>query len=283
MDFDGKLWLPPKPAIIKSIGEVDPRLGILPGLGGAVVGSRKGASQTLKVIFLKSGTSWTVPSDWNSNIFGPQGFANIIECLAGGASGRAQSASGYGDGGGGGGLSKISNFSAIPGQSIQYAVGVGGATSSTSGYLGQAGGNTWFNGTSLASASCSAEGGKIASGGGNGGAAANGIGEVKYSGGKGGDSTSTGAFGNGGGAAGRTGNGGNASTGTAGLGAPGPGGGWVSNPGGEEAYPGRTSSRSADIEYGFGGRGGYISNKVTNAPAAGKQGIIVISYYPTFT
>ena len=92
------------------------------------------------VIFLKSGTSWTVPNDWNS-------LNNTIECIGGGGAG-----SGSGGGGGGGAYSKKNNLTLSPGASITYAVGSGGASTG-------AGGDTWFNGASLAASSVGANGG----------------------------------------------------------------------------------------------------------------------------
>ena len=75
------------------------------------------------VIVLTSGTSWTVPADWNN-------ASNSIECIGGGANGVAGAANGAGGAGGGGGAySAISNLSLTPGGSAIYASGaVGGDT-----------------------------------------------------------------------------------------------------------------------------------------------------------
>src|SRR3989344_2260026 len=79
------------------------------------------------VIFLTSGTSWTVPADWNSS-------NNTIEVIGGGGGGGS---SGARSGGGGGGYSKISNVSFATGSVIGYAAGGGGGS-------GGSGGDTYF-------------------------------------------------------------------------------------------------------------------------------------------
>jgi hypothetical protein len=89
------------------------------------------------VVFLTSGTSYTVPSSWNSN-------ANTIEVIGGGAGGASacnSCATGgtaiAGGGGGGSSYSAISNLSLTPGNSVTYQVGTGGGA-------GVAGGDTYF-------------------------------------------------------------------------------------------------------------------------------------------
>ena len=96
------------------------------------------------VIFLTTtgASTWTVPSDWTS--------VNKIECLAGGAGGGVASAGNTGGPGGGGGTySTISNISAstLGGIGANVNIGVGAA-----GVADGAGGDTWFNATSLANA-----------------------------------------------------------------------------------------------------------------------------------
>ena len=141
-------------------------------------------------IFLTSGTSWSVPSDWSNS-------ANTIEVIGGGGGGA--SAAGAPAGGGGGAYSKITNLSLTPGGSANIQVGSGGS-------MGNAGGDTWFNGSggTCAAQSVCAKGGSTGSGttGGTGGASGSGTGSTKYSGGKGGDSTHSLVSGTGGGSAG---------------------------------------------------------------------------------
>ena len=85
---------------------------------------------TTYVIALTSGTSWTVPSDWNN-------ANNSVECIGGGGGSGNQG----GSGGGGGAYSKSSNLTLTPGNSIPIAIGAGGSagaagTSITSGGTG---------------------------------------------------------------------------------------------------------------------------------------------------
>src|SRR5487761_228627 len=96
-----------------------------------------------KIVFLTSGTAWTVPSDWNS-------ADNQIEAV--GAGGGGSNGYGYGNGGGGGAYAKINNLALTSGNSISYAAGAagaGGAASSSAAHAGTAGGSSYFNGTSL--------------------------------------------------------------------------------------------------------------------------------------
>ena len=130
------------------------------------------------VIFLTTGNSWVVPADWNRN-------QNTIEVIGGG--GRA-GGSHSGGAGGGGAYSRVMSLDLRPGTGVSYTIG----------------GDTFFNGQSLATASVGAEGGKDGSilAGGVGGAASHGVGTVKFSGGSSGPTG-----GGGGGAAGPRGNG----------------------------------------------------------------------------
>lgn len=116
-----------------------------------------------KVILLTSGTSWPVPLDWNS-------ANNTIECIAGGASGAAahgNNSSARATGGGAGVWSKKSNVTLTRGGTASFQVGVGGAavsvTSNSTSSNGNPGTATWFNGTALNSASCSADFGRAGS------------------------------------------------------------------------------------------------------------------------
>jgi len=91
------------------------------------------------VYAIESGSAWTVPNDWNSS-------NNIIYLYGaggggGGGRGTASTNKAAGGGGGGGGFTAVANFSASPGQTIAYEVGLGGA-GGTSNANGTAGGNT---------------------------------------------------------------------------------------------------------------------------------------------
>jgi len=142
------------------------------------------------VIFLTSGVTWTVPSDWNSS-------NNTIEVIGGGSNSDTG-----GNGGGGGAYAKSTNISLTPGATVNISVG-------------GAGGDTWFNATSLSNAvsnGSSVSVGAQGSQGQTGGSASASVGTTAYSGGNGG-STGTGPSG-GGGAGGPNGNGGNGGNGT---------------------------------------------------------------------
>jgi len=105
-------------------------------------------SDTTKIAYrLTTGTSWTVPADWNS-------ANNNIYLIGGGGGGSgsvAASTSGNhvsGSGGGGGGFTAATNVTLTPSSSVTFAIGAagtagtgGGTTSSTAG----AGGTTSFN------------------------------------------------------------------------------------------------------------------------------------------
>ena len=137
--------------------------------------------QTVFLTTVGAGT-WTVPNDWPD-------FPNSIECIGGGAAGKTNGWSG-----GGGAYSKVSNVVLIPGAVLNFNVGIGGSSDDAPG------GDTWFHGTSLASALVSAQGAPAPSTSPNGGLASAGIGTVRFNGG-GSGRTPSGAGGGGGGAA----------------------------------------------------------------------------------
>lgn len=217
---------------------------------------------------LTSGSSWTVPSDWNSS-------NNTIE-----AYGNGSDAGGNVRGGGGGGAySKSVNVALTPGSTVAYSVAHAGIVLEA----GNDSGDAYFcNSTndcasatdtnvvvSAKGGSGSTNGSNLDSLGGAGGQASGGVatgsGAVKYSGGKGGDCTNaicnTGtAPGTGGGAAGPTGNGTDGANGGAG------GGGLAGAGGGPNVNGGN---------YGGGGGGGTDG---TPAGGIGGGGIIVLKW-----
>ncbi len=152
-----------------------------------------------KRVYLTSGTSWTVPSDWTSS-------SNTIDAIGSGGDGSTSNA-----GGGGGAFARITNLSLTGGASVTYQIGAGSS-------------DTVFNGTTVSctvapTPSLCADGGADASGSTNGagGTTANSIGTTEYAGG-------TAVAGGGGGAAGPNGAGANGSAGTGGNGGNGSGG-----------------------------------------------------------
>ncbi len=80
-------------------------------------GSGQTVAPTSTTIYLTSGSTWTVPSNWNS-------FNNSIEVIAAGGGGYTSTAGG---GGGGGAYSKVSNVALTPGSTVTFNVGLGGA------------------------------------------------------------------------------------------------------------------------------------------------------------
>lgn len=203
-------------------------------------------------IFITSGTSWTVPADWNS-------AANTIEALGAGAGGSTGGLLG----GGGGAWAKVTNFSATPGASIPVSIGVAGA-------INTSGTDTQFN----SSATLLAKAGLVN---GIGGPTTTSVGSSKFAGG---GSTSFG----GGGAAGPNGAG-VGSTGTAGgngdAGFGGAGGSGVGVPG--------SHGMEWDATHGSGGGGGRAAaagaygaggGSDSASPGVGTGGILVINYTP---
>src|SRR3989338_4094029 len=90
-------------------------------------------------VVLTSGSTWKVPVGWNS-------FDNTIEVVGGGGAGSPS-----GGGGGGGAYARRYNISLTIGSDVTYSVGVAGR-------------DTYFNGSSCASASACANGGSAGSG-----------------------------------------------------------------------------------------------------------------------
>lgn len=245
-------------------------------------------------IYLTSGTSWVVPSDWNSS-------NNTIEVIGGGGGGGNVN-NNSGSGGGGGAYSKAVNVSLTGGNTVTYAIGSGGGTNT-------AGGDTYIcsstsNCASIAGSAVvagakggSAGAGATGSAGGAGGATANGVGSVKYAGGNGAASTASFA-GGGGAAAGPHGVGGNASvsdggTGTgpfAGVGAansnPGSAGGngsqWGPGIGSGGGGSGCNRGNAVNAVGGAGGSyGGGGGGGCQQPGGTGGAGVIVITYYPS--
>jgi len=255
------------------------------------------------VVFLTSGTTWTVPGDFNRG-------NNTVECIGGGGSGTAYGVTfcgfpcgaSYGGGAGGGGAYASSSNLNL-GATAAYTVG-------------GAAGDTTFNSSAIVAKG----GGNATTGignnwnGGSGGAAGSSTGTTKFSGGAGGNANGPHGQvgGGGGGAAGLHGNG-NAGTNAllvCGVGnVPGPGGSGDAGSGGgggASATAGGTGNEYGTSHgSGGGGGGGYTTGGCpcpivnhtggsgglygggggggatlgTNG-GTGAQGLIVISYVP---
>lgn len=274
---------------------------LVPSWASALICGAGTASGSNCIVYLTSGTSWTVPYDWDSS-------SNTIEVIGGGANGGGSSGMSGGDGGGGGAYSKVTNVTLTPSGTVTYAVG-------------GAGGDTYFCNSTSNCANISGTAVQVGAKGGSGtsgGSSASGVGTTKYSGGSGGggSSSAVGSGGGGGGAAGLHGAGGNGSGGS---------GGTCSNHGGGSGGTGDSGNTSAGANgtqwdathgsggggsgggvtnivdefgesigcngsngsdggrYGAGGGGGgaYHSNQGgTSSGGAGHQGVIVITYAP---
>lgn len=244
-----------------------------------------GAGQ--KQIILTSGTSWTVPADFNI-------AANTIEAIGpGGNGGQGFGSGGAGGGGGGGAYTKLTNFNPAGATTIPYAIpvpGGGDTTFNTSSLIAKQGGQGTdatidgvpsgaAGGLGGAASSCTPSG--PAKSGGNGSAPSLGpTNPFGCGGGAGGsfaagqagtsDNSDTGGQGDppNGGAGGTFASAGHAGTewGAAGSGGGGSGGFSSGMAGG------------AGGNYGAGGGGAFGNN---GAGGAGAKGVIVITYTPT--
>lgn len=277
--------------------------------GSSSVFPSSALSGSESAVFLTSGSSWTVPADWDN----ANNSIEVIGAGGGGGGGSNIAAQTHGaGGGGGGGYSVVENAVFTPGQEISYHVGTGGtggtAGGGSTGENGTDGEATWFDGTSLGSARVSAAGGgggaeAVLEGGagGAGGNSSSGIGTTRYSGGAGGNSpnNNTNQGSGGGGAAGPYGNGVAGSGGTAAGGYGGAGdasqggaGGGI-NVGGASGSEwnathgaggggggGQGAAGGAGGRYGGGGGGGGANGGSSQSWAGGNgyQGLIIIRY-----
>lgn len=131
----------------------------------------------VKTVFITSGTTYTIPSDFGTLI--------SVECIGGG--GGAGSATGASGGGGGGGYSRSNAVTGLVAGNTAY-VSVGAAGTGTTD-----GGQTWFNATSNTAPTTTAQG-ALANGGvrgtlataGLGGSTTGAIGTTTFAGGNGG-------------------------------------------------------------------------------------------------
>ncbi len=143
----------------------------------------------LKQLFFTSGTSITLPTDWNP-------YCNLVECYASGASGTSGTGT-AGSGGGGGAYAATSNLNVAAGTAVNIGIGTPGGVT-----------DTWFNATSLANAianGVSVSVGAKGAAGTTGGASAASIGQTVFSGGNGGSGGGSGVGGGGGGGGGAAG------------------------------------------------------------------------------
>lgn len=262
-----------------------------------------------------SNQTGTSPADWGNS-------QNAVETLgAGGSGGASMGTNAAGCGGGGGAwngrghyesLGANHNF-AVPGTTTYtWQVGAGGTAvsrASNGNTTGNAGGDTWFNGTTLAGSSVGSKGGSgggatgTSANGGAGGVGASGQGTSSFDGGRGGNLTggSGRRAAGGGGAAGKNGagnqgvdsssttngtitNGGSGDAGFGGAaGSSGNGGAgqeWDvthGSGGGGSGRNGTTTGRQGGL---YGGAGGGNADNAACDSGAGRDGIIVLTYTP---
>lgn len=233
--------------------------------GTSTVASAPKVASTTVFITDITATRWVVPDDFSN--------ANIIEAIGGGGAGDTNTGNTGNAGGGGGGYSKALNVSVaiLPaGSTTMLQIGTGGDTD------GENGTDTFLGG-SYSTSTCSSEltqavcarrgtGGTSVTANGVGGSSLQGIGDVRFSGGNGGDGNAIDNGGGGGGAAGPFGvgkNGGTAANTTedAGAGGGGNGSGRVgaANPGTDGGVGGvnyrGTGAGTAGTGNGAGGNG----------------------------
>jgi hypothetical protein len=206
-----------------------------------------------KIVFLTSGSSWTVPDDWNS-------ASNTVEVIGGGGSNAS-------DGAGGGAYAKKSDVSLTPGGSASYQIG----------NIASNNADTWFSSTGTVLA----KGGS----GSTGGAAGSSVGDVKYSGGdgNGGGGGAAGPFGDGGDSAGYNTDAGTADAGYGGMG----GLGYANGGNGTEwdalhgaGGGGGTAASSGGASGGNYGGGGALNFGDPTGSGVSAPGLIVITYTP---
>jgi len=216
----------------------------------------------MPTIFITSGTSFTLPPDFNPG-------NNTIECYGSGATGSgAVAATSGGAGGGGGAYAWSQNVNLGAGAPVQIQIGQPGAT------------DTFFNASSLANAvakgptlACGAQGGQPPPSngvGGSGGQAANSCGGVKWNGGNGGNGgfvSGNYSGGGGGGAAGWNGLGGNGATAALYSGGRDGGGGGGGANGGQPGGTWNTSTLNGGP--GGNGRGGVGGGAGGGGPGGG--------------
>lgn len=233
----------------------------------------------VKTILLTSGTSWTVPSDYDTSV-----AATFVAIGAGGGGGNSSGSNGTNSkSGGGGGAFSLGTKTLTVGATVYLSIGAGGQGGQTSNTNGSAGGDTWVNWTSNAAPTTSTDG-VLAKGGqggqttttGTGGASGSGVGTTLSSGGDGGLGYATSYRGGGGGGSAAS----NLGVGRAGgrgfnsaLGSGGGGGGGTGGVGGTAttnngANGGLTYSGAA------GGTGGATATAGTNGGGGGGTALI---------
>ena len=244
-------------------------------------------------ILITSGTSWTVPADWDN-------LNNYIEAIGSGGNGGAGNPSDlYGAGGGGGGAyASIRSLALTPLSSVPITIGFAGTSPPYTGTPTQ-----FLNNTTLVADSASTAIYPYILGGSPGGQASNSVGSVTYSGGDGGPGSQGNVpGGGGGGAASRSGpglaggtatltvsgNGGASGSGLAGAASVTSGSGIAGSSGTEYGAIGSGSGGSGAVSSPglggaggqYGGGGGGTTQFYSSVGGLAGGGLIVITYAP---
>ena len=214
--------------------------------------------------FNPTGRIETVTFNANDTFTVPEGITTLtVEAWGGGGGGSSRSSNGAGGGGGGGAYSR-GTFAVTPGQTYTVNVGSGGDSNT-------AGSDSWFRvGTTTNVLARGGTGGSANNTNGvAGGVASTGIGDFRYSGGRGANATGTTAGGGGGSSAGTNAAGNNATTST----------GAVAPAGGGNGGNGATSNANGSPGSAPGGGGGGARRTSgTRTGGAGGAGRILVSY-----
>lgn len=244
------------------------------GVEGPLAQARFSVVLRQRRYILTASGNFVAPADWNNS-------NNSIEGIGGGAGGAAGTTNARGGGGGGGGeYRKASNVTLEPGTSYPFGIGGGGAAGTSSGQNGGNGGSTTFNTSTMIAANGAGGLGSNPPTGGAGGTGGTGAGGNRNGGnGAAGTVSTNGSGGGGGGAAGPTAGGGNGSGTSGGAGQANI---WGSNGAGAGGSGGTPPTPVAGTQgglFGSGGGGGACTPSAFSAGAAGRAGILVITWY----
>ena len=150
-----------------------------PGFVGVLSKNTASLGAVTNYITTTGAGTWTVSANWNSS-------SNFVICIGGGGAATSPSARRFDPPAGNSVTSREEvNIVLTASATINLTVGPGGSTASATG------GDTFFNGTTIFTASCGAKGGAGATStalGGKAGNTANDVGDIRFAGGAGADS-----------------------------------------------------------------------------------------------
>lgn len=211
--------------------------------------------------------TYTVAGSYSFTV--PKGVTSMtIEAWGGGGRGGSKTTGADGAAGGGGGAYSREDITVVPGESFNLEVGAGSSSNSAHG------GDSWVSTGTFAQAFLLAKGGKTVPSNGNtggeGGLASEGIGAIRYSGGRGSNTVNFTTSGGGGSSGGFSSNG---SDGNLNIGG-------IAPSGGGNGGNGRTSPGSGAAGQLPGGGGGGAVRSTSGSPSGGNggRGQIIITY-----